>query len=310
MKQPISRAARLAIVAAPFILAGCEFSVDQMSANEAKAAANGQMVAPPPAVQAPPAAPSAPTNGNARWELQSSGEGVALAFLAGDERATIRLFCPSGQDRLLVNVPAFRRIGSEERLSFGSAGEAVVLVAGTGGDRHGQGVSGIGEIPEGLAHLIDGPLSASYGAQRSGPHPPPPPALARDFARACREGKAERRAAASPSAPAGPCMMQDRERLRVAPIRAVGTEPFWGARIEGRCVTYSHPEDQKGSRIWTRFEPSAGGGTWSGALGGRRFELKTRAKPGCSDGMSDRRYPLAVELIVGGERRSGCAEPL
>jgi uncharacterized membrane protein len=26
--------------------------------------------------------------------------------------------------------------------------------------------------------------------------------------------------------------------------------------------------------------------------------------------MSDKRYPLAVELIVGGERRSGCAEPV
>ena len=98
--------------------------------------------------------------------------------------------------------------------------------------------------------------------------------------------------------------------MQVTPIRAVGTEPFWGARIEGRCVTYSHPEDQKGSRVWTRFEPGAGGGTWSGALGGRRFELKTRPMRGCSDGMSDKKYPLAVELIVGGERRSGCAEPL
>ena len=105
-------------------------------------------------------------------------------------------------------------------------------------------------------------------------------------------------------------MTQDGERLRVAPIRAVGSEPFWGARIEGRCVTYSHPEDQKGTRVWTRFAPGPGGGTWSGALGGRRFELRTRAQPGCSDGMSDRKYPIAVDLLVGGERRSGCAEPL
>jgi len=105
--------------------------------------------------------------------------------------------------------------------------------------------------------------------------------------------------------------VQGNERLRIGALRAVGTEPFWGARIEGRCVTYSHPEDQAGTRIWTRYSAgTGGGGTWSGALGGRRFELRIRPQPGCSDGMSDRRYPLAAELFVNGERRTGCAEPL
>jgi len=36
--------------------------------------------------------------------------------------------------------------------------------------------------------------------------------------------------------------------------------------------------------------------------------MRVRAQPGCSDGMSDRRYPLAAELTVGGEERRGCAE--
>lgn len=112
-----------------------------------------------------------------------------------------------------------------------------------------------------------------------------------------------------PSEAVSPCLVQDGERLDVAPLRAVGTEPFWAARIEGRCVTYSHPEDQRGTRVWTRYSAGADGGTWSGALGGERFELRTRAEPGCSDGMSDNVYPIAVELIVGGERRRGCAEP-
>ena len=120
-------------------------------------------------------------------------------------------------------------------------------------------------------------------------------------------------AAASHMAPAAKlsaCLLQGTERLTVTPLRAVGTEPFWGARIAGRCVTYSHPEDQAGTRVWTRYTPAPGGGTWSGALGGRRFELTTRAAPGCTDGMSDRRYPIAVTLLVGSERRTGCAEPL
>jgi uncharacterized membrane protein len=114
-----------------------------------------------------------------------------------------------------------------------------------------------------------------------------------------------------PAAAAGACLMQGEERLEVTPLRAVGTEPFWGARIEGRCVTYSNPEDPDGTRIWTRFTSApGGGGIWAGALGGRRFELRARPKPGCSDGMSDKAYPIAVALVVGGERRSGCAEPL
>lgn len=247
----------------------------------------------------------------ARWDLQSSGEGVALALLSGADRTAIRLFCPAGGKRLLVNVPGFRPIGSEERLSFGGGGDSVALVADTGGDRQRGGVSGTGEVPAELAALVDGPVSASYGAQRSGPHPAPPQALSKAFVSACSEGAAPPAPPPpGPTSAAGPCLLQDGKALTVAGLRALGTEPFWNARIEGRCVTYSHPEDQKGTRIWTRFTPARGGGTWSGSLGGRRFELKIRPGPGCSDGMSDRRYPLAAELNVAGEQRQGCAEPL
>ncbi len=112
------------------------------------------------------------------------------------------------------------------------------------------------------------------------------------------------------AAASGPCQSQDGKALTVAALRATGTEPFWGARVEGRCVTYSHPDDPKGSRVWTRFTAAPGGGTWSGTLDGKRFELSIRPRRGCSDGMSDKSYPLSAELVVGGEKRSGCAEPL
>ena len=245
----------------------------------------------------------------AAWDLQSSGEGVALV-LAGSDRPAIRLFCPTGGKRLVVNVPGFSPIGSEERLSFGSGGEAAALVADSRGDRRRGGVTGTGEVPEELAALIGGSVSASYGSQRSGPHPAPPRALSSAFVTACGEGAAAPAAPpAGPAGPGSPCLVQDGKPLRVTALRALGTEPFWNARIDGRCVTYSHPEDQKGTRIWTRHTPARGGGTWSGSLGGQRFELKVRPGPGCSDGMSDRRYPLAAELTVGGEQRQGCAEP-
>lgn len=265
-----------------------------------------------PAAEAEAPAAAAEPSGEAKaaaWDLQSSGEGVALV-LAGRDRPALRLFCPAGGKRLVVNVPGFRPIGSEERLSFGSGGDAAALVADSRGDRQRGGVTGTGEVPKALAALVGGPVSASYGAQRSGPHPAPPRALSSAFVAACREGSAApAETAASPAAPAGPCLVQDGKALKVAAVRALGTEPFWNARIEGRCVTYSHPEDQKGTRVWTRHVPGPGGGTWSGSLGGSRFELKVRPKRGCSDGMSDKSYPLEAELVVGGERRGGCAEP-
>jgi uncharacterized membrane protein len=105
------------------------------------------------------------------------------------------------------------------------------------------------------------------------------------------------------------CMIQDGKELRITPVRATGTEPFWSAQVEGRCVTYSTPEDQKGARIWTRFNPGPDGGVWIGSFEGKPFKLITRLRQGCSDGMSDRNYPLDVMLIVRGEQRHGCAAP-
>jgi len=273
---------------------------------EAPANESGSAAAEPQA----PAAENEAGATSAEWALQSTREGDVLVLAATDQPA-IRLFCPAGGKSLVVNVPGFRPIGSEERLSFGSGGEAAALVADSRGDSQRGGVSGTGAVPDKLAALVGGPVSASYGAQRSGPHPAPPKALAAVFVSACREGAvAPAEPAPTAAATAGPCRSQDGKALSVAAVRAVGTEPFWGARVEGRCVTYSHPEDQKGTRVWTRYTAAPGGGTWSGLLNGKRFELRIQPKRGCSDGMSDRSYPLSADLVVGGERRSGCAEPL
>jgi uncharacterized membrane protein len=242
------------------------------------------------------------------WDLQASGEGSALALLSESGATTVRLFCPAAGNRILVNVPGFRPVASEERLSFGSGGEVVALVADTRGDAQRGGVTATGPVPEDLAALIAGRVAVNYGAQNSGPHPAPPADLVQSFVAAC--SGARQPAPPTSTAGVGACHLQGSDRLEVASLRAVGTEPFWGARIEGRCVTYSHPDDQAGTRVWTRYTPTATGGTWVGALGGQRFELTTRAAPGCSDGMSDRRYPIAVDLLVGGERRQGCAAPL
>ncbi|HET9460002.1 MAG TPA: hypothetical protein VFO51_08495 [Sphingomicrobium sp.] len=110
--------------------------------------------------------------------------------------------------------------------------------------------------------------------------------------------------------PPSPCLVQDGKAVPANAIRAIGTEPFWGASVEGRCVTYSTPEDQGGTRVWTKFSGRAEKGRWTGALGGRPFVMEIRPESQCSDGMSDNVYPIAVTLTVGGELRTGCARPL
>jgi uncharacterized membrane protein len=275
----------------------------------------GAPAADPSAAPAPAAKP-APAAA-ASWALESSGEGTSLVLSAAKGTPAIRLFCPAGEGRMLVNVPAFKAVGSEERLSFGSGGNVAALVADTRGDRSRGGVSGWGAVPSDLPALLSGPPSATYGAQTSGPHPALPEEQRRRFVAACREGAAAAKPAApagpgagAPPRSAGPCRVQGDRRLDMPPVRAVGTEPFWGARIEGRCVTYSHPENQAGTRVWTQYSAArGGGGRWRGNLAGRPFDLTLRPQPGCSDGMSDRRYPLAADLVVGGERRRGCAAP-
>ena len=244
------------------------------------------------------------------WDIQSSGEGVALALAGPGQAAIVRLFCAAGAKQLIVNVPAFHPIGSEERMSFGSGGDAHALVADPHGDSQRGGVTGSGSVPPNIAALISGPVSVSYGAQSSGPHSAPPANLVAAFVAACG-GEATEPAPPKPvSTPVSACLTQDGKAIPANRLRAIGTEPFWGARIEGRCVTYSHPEDQQGTRVWTRFSGAATSGSWTGSLGGKPFVLRTRPQAGCSDGMSDNRYPIAVTLTVGGEQRTGCAVPL
>ena len=116
--------------------------------------------------------------------------------------------------------------------------------------------------------------------------------------------------AATPAATLGnACRTQD-EQAVTHKVKALGTEPFWAAEVDGRCVTYTTPEDQKGTRIWTKVSDTAGSVAWDGALRGKQFQLTIRPKADCSDGMSDKNYPMEAMLRVDGETRHGCAEKL
>lgn len=245
----------------------------------------------------------------AQWRLDRAADDATLALASGSA-TKIRIICSAGRQQLSVNVPDFDPIGSEERLSFGQRGEVVALVADVRGDSTRGGVTGSSAVPDNLEQLLAGPVAASYGAQTSGPHPAPPEGLAIEFVRACSGGPGGSASTEATAPPRSPCLVsRSGEPVPQNAIKGIGTEPFWAVSVEGRCVTYSHPEDQTGTRVWTSFSGTASNGTWTGSLGGQPFVMKTKPQPGCSDGMSDERYPIAVSLTVGGEQRSGCAEP-
>ena len=89
-------------------------------------------------------------------------------------------------------------------------------------------------------------------------------------------------------------------------VHFTGTEPFWGGQVAGGSLTYTTPENQKGSTVAVSRFAGRNGVSFSGDLEGMPFVLAVT--PGkCSDGMSDRSYPFAAMLQVKGEQRAGCA---
>lgn len=138
--------------------------------------------------QVAPAATDPPAAEPSHWDMQSSGEGTALVVDDNAGQTALRLFCPAGTGKLLLNVPGFDPIDSEERLSFGQGSEAEALVADSSGDSARGGVSAEGPVPGNLSALLAGRVSASYGAQVSGPHGAPPADLVTAFVEACSDG--------------------------------------------------------------------------------------------------------------------------
>ncbi|WP_370031444.1 hypothetical protein [Qipengyuania mesophila] len=164
--------------------AGDQASTDEpMLPNAADSATATSHPAPMPHTDAGKTFPSG------RWEMTSSGEGDGLFFgVTEGEPGRVHIFCPAGGG-MLVNVNAFRPIGSEERMSFGSGGEVVTLVADPAGDGLRGGVSGEGPVPPSLLANLTGSegVGVNYGAQDIGPLPPIPAETARAFITGCTD---------------------------------------------------------------------------------------------------------------------------
>ena len=106
--------------------------------------------------------------------------------------------------------------------------------------------------------------------------------------------------------PAGPETVLGEVNLE-EPLRALGTEPFWAVTIDGNGLVYSgvdRPEERA-----PNAGPQMAGttATWSGQTDQGRGIRVTLIETQCSDGMSDRTYPLTAVVKVGEETLTGCA---
>ena len=91
------------------------------------------------------------------------------------------------------------------------------------------------------------------------------------------------------------------------PVRALGTEPFWSVDLTGTEMVYTAPEPPELRA--PRPEPVVQGttATWEAETAdGTRLKVTLIATE-CSDGMSDRTYPLTAMVTVGDRALTGCA---
>lgn len=95
---------------------------------------------------------------------------------------------------------------------------------------------------------------------------------------------------------------------------ALGNEPFWNVRVTAREILYRDPEHQDGyhfrpvypveegdARVYRTERAAAANDS-----GPRTLELRIR-RGTCSDGMSDRQYPMMAALKIGDVAHTGCA---
>jgi uncharacterized membrane protein len=109
-----------------------------------------------------------------------------------------------------------------------------------------------------------------------------------------------------PQAPKGK-RAPGQEHEPVLAFRGFGTEPFWGARVDGDTLVFTTPENQQGTVMHGRRVPSLVGFVFIGKDGDRDFHLGLT--PGeCSDGMSDNRYEYVATFIYGATTYKGCGE--
>jgi uncharacterized membrane protein len=119
-------------------------------------------------------------------------------------------------------------------------------------------------------------------------------------------GAESSRQSADSSAPAVP-FDSTTVAIMAEPLRALGTEPFWALDVDSNGLRFITPDDTSGIRF-APIVPTVVSDTvvWSGQAEGMAIEVRVWTSK-CSDGMSDREYPYASRVAIGGIAYRGCA---
>ena len=123
------------------------------------------------------------------------------------------------------------------------------------------------------------------------------------FLAACSQGDT-RKAASTVEAPA-PSLLGGVDLNQ--PMRALGTEPFWSVAITRDAMVYTGIDrDEKRA---ANPQPVVQGTTavYTAATSDGSAMVVTLIATECSDGMSDRIYPLTAKVELGEISLSGCA---
>lgn len=92
------------------------------------------------------------------------------------------------------------------------------------------------------------------------------------------------------------------------PLRALGTEPFWAVDItDGTRFTLKRPDHPDAAFEAPGATITPGRAVWAAQAADGRTMAVTLFLSECSDGMSDRRYPMTAEVELNGETLRGCA---
>lgn len=95
-----------------------------------------------------------------------------------------------------------------------------------------------------------------------------------------------------------------------SPVRLIGTEPFWGVDIDRNGLKFTGVD--RVDRQAPAVPPVLDGATavWNARVGDGAALVVSLTAKACSDGMSDRVYPLQAEVRLGEEVFRGCADNL
>jgi uncharacterized membrane protein len=92
-------------------------------------------------------------------------------------------------------------------------------------------------------------------------------------------------------------------------LRILGTEPFWAIDISktNNAVTYSRVDQADVALGWPKETKGPDGAFILTSTSLEGDAVMTLRRQDCSDGMSDRNYPWAAEVVFKGETLKGCA---